>query len=88
MICVKRKPNEYMFIMESPLIPNGADVSRVDGCLGKYKYKGQYTSPKKEGASVKYNYRRKIISPKADMAVLYCTGLAEMGIEGLCCVIR
>jgi hypothetical protein len=36
-MCVMNRPNEYLIVMESPLISNGAEIFRVYVCVGNIK---------------------------------------------------
>jgi hypothetical protein len=40
-MCVTKRPNSCSFLMESPLIANGAEISRIDGFLQKSNEKSR-----------------------------------------------
>jgi hypothetical protein len=70
--------------MESPLIANGTEISRIDGFVKIEKKK----RTKSLGASVKYQYFCRIVSNEAEAVLLYFASLMKMRLAGLRFVIR
>jgi hypothetical protein len=58
-VCIIKKSNEYPFLV-TPLIENGAEISRIGGGVKIAKKKRM----KSIGASVKYQYFCRIVSNK------------------------